>query len=263
MNIEELTSESNLDASQFRRHRKILADEFGELRLVGMHFGDEEEGTEFVSLALVFLPEDGTAPRMVCAGRVGPWMKDVADEFILEREHMKMTGEDRVVSSMCPVAVYEAAARKGYSLLQHPNGELEFSKTEEGHRLSITNEVWSGDEVGSISAGAETWRVTQVEIECGEEVADTVVLEGTSLPEAFATAQQLSTITPAREADGSLTTMYVFATREEFLRTTGVDDVEIDSAAFEAELDYEFDLDPESLIFREEMTPSGMQLAMF
>ncbi|MHA6347484.1 hypothetical protein [Roseivivax sp. CAU 1761] len=196
-------------------------------------------------------------------------MKDAADEFILEREHMKITGTDRALSTSCPEAVFEAAVRQGFSLVQHPSGEMEFRKTVDGHRQSITNVVWSGEEAAASSdpvrAGDNIWRVTRAELEEGEEVAHTVVFEGTSLRDAFTTAFQLGQIEPAMNVDGSLKPFHVFETRQEFLAVTGVGDLPLDleEVVLEVEPDADEDMTPEEIIFGEEVTPSGIQMAMF
>ncbi|EPX84756.1 hypothetical protein [Salipiger mucosus] len=269
MDIEDLTSEADLDTVNFKRHRKISADEHGELRLVGMELGDEEQDNLITSSALVLLPADEGMPRMICAGKVGSWMKLAADEFILEREHMKVAGGERTVTSNCSEAVFEAAVRQGFSLMQHPNGELDFSKTDEDHRVSITNVFWSGEEDATAShpvqAGHDIWRVTRAELEQGEEVAHTVVWEGSSLKSAFKTAFQLGQIDPALEVDGSLKKFHVFETRQEFLDATGVGDLPLDMAIEDVgpEPEMDPDVDPVELIFREEHTPAGIQMAMF
>ncbi|MHA6347485.1 hypothetical protein [Roseivivax sp. CAU 1761] len=72
MNIEDLTAESVQDSAKFLRHRKIAADDHGELRLVAMELGSEEQGNLMTSSALVFLPADGGAPVWCAPGRSAP-----------------------------------------------------------------------------------------------------------------------------------------------------------------------------------------------
>ena len=186
----------------------ILAEEGVAPRL--FHFDLDEK-----RYSAVFLVSDSSEKvEFICAGKTGDWMRHATQEFLLERQLQEESGlgTDRAATS-CSTEIFKLATAADYNLVASPAGMMDLVKRDEAYALTLTNDVWTGEQGATPSATEKAWLCSRIETQGRDEIGHIQLWEPLPLETALATNEQLAGLQVVRPEEVELS----FETLEDML----------------------------------------------
>lgn len=144
--------------------------------------------------AVLLVSEHKDEVEFICAGKTGEWMRAATQEFLLERQIQDESGLSAQAKRSCSTEIFERAAQADYGLIASPSGLLDLVKRGEDHALTLTNDVWTGEEGATPSAGDKAWICSRIETKGRDEVGYIQLWEPLTLESALQTNEHLAAL---------------------------------------------------------------------